>query len=295
MNQWAMIILLQAICIGAMVAVLSIWDWRRRHTQGRDPLQDRLLRSPGESLRKRLETIDQGIMEKLMLFCLVGVVYGFALQWEVAVDHSESTKSARTALTTAAFLLVQAWLLYGLVRLLSEWSRCRLGLRGERAVGEVLNELLRDDCYVFHDFPADPKWNVDHVIVAPSGVYAIETKVRRKHAVSKPNAKDYEIVYDGERLHFPRGEHGDALEQARNNAQWLSAWLSKSTGDPVKVEPILTFPGWWVTRRGNGGVRVLNPKEIRTVVLDRKRPTLDPKLIDRVVFQLDQKCRDVEF
>lgn len=230
-----------------------------------------------------------------MLICLLGAASGLVLQPQVTGGHTRAIPLAWLAGLLFVVAIIWLWALWRLVRLLREQAAHRLGLAGERVVGEMLNELQRDGCRVFHDFPAAPDWNIDHVIVAPSGVYAIETKARRKRTVAQSNAKDYEIVYDGERLHFPSGEHGDALDQARNNAQWLSAWLSKSTGDPVKVEPILTFPGWWVTRRGNGEVRVLNPKEIRTVVLDRKRPTLDSKLIDRVVFQLDQKCRDVEF
>jgi hypothetical protein len=187
------------------------------------------------------------------------------------------------------------WTLWGLVGLLRERATYRLGLAGERVVGEMLNELQRDGCRVFHDFPADPEWNIDHIIVAPSGIYAVETKTRRKRDPARADGKDHEVVYDGERIVFPTRPETRPLEQARSNAGWLSQWLTKAVGDPVVVEPIVTFPGWWVTRRAKGDVRVLNPKEIRTVVTDAKKPALDPKLIERVVFQLDQKCRDVEF
>ncbi|MBU1055794.1 MAG: NERD domain-containing protein [Proteobacteria bacterium] len=32
---------------------------------------------------------------------------------------------------------------------------------------------------VYHDFPAE-KFNIDHIIIGPAGVYAVETKARQK-------------------------------------------------------------------------------------------------------------------
>ena len=54
------------------------------------------------------------------------------------------------------------------------------GFAGERAVAEELNQLIRAGCYVFHDVPMAPYGNIDHVLVTPKGIYAVETKARRK-------------------------------------------------------------------------------------------------------------------
>lgn len=62
----------------------------------------------------------------------------------------------------------------------------------------------------------------------------------------------------------------------------------------MKVTPILTLPGWFVTSRVNDGIKVVNPKQIRQVVLSVRDAALGPQLIERVAYQLDQKCRDVE-
>ena len=70
--------------------------------------------------------------------------------------------------------------------------------------------------------------------------------------------------------------------------------LTKAVGEPVKVTPILTLPGWFVTSRVNDGIKVVNPKQIRQVVLNVRDAALAPQLIERVAYQLDQKCRDVE-
>jgi homoserine kinase len=65
-------------------------------------------------------------------------------------------------------------------------------------VAEEINLLMLDGCRVFHDVPIEPYGNIDHVIVAPSAVYAVETKTRRKRKALPKNAnqKNYEVFYD---------------------------------------------------------------------------------------------------
>jgi hypothetical protein len=140
----------------------------------------------------------------------------------------------------------------------------------------------------------DPYGNVDHVIVAPNGVYAVETKARRKRKA--PDGKwHYELVFDGKSVIFPDGAATEDIQQAKRQADQLRVFLSKAVGERVDVSPILTFPGWFVTVRSKSEMRVLNPKTIGSVVLDRRLPTLPEGLRNRIIHQLDQKCRDVEF
>ncbi|MBN1547047.1 MAG: NERD domain-containing protein [Syntrophaceae bacterium] len=53
----------------------------------------------------------------------------------------------------------------------------RLGYEGEMATGQELNMLMLEGYHVFHDFPAD-RFNIDHIVVSPNGVIAIETKAK---------------------------------------------------------------------------------------------------------------------
>jgi hypothetical protein len=135
----------------------------------------------------------------------------------------------------------------------------------------------------------------ERIIVAPSGVYVVETKARRKRKAQK-GKPDHIIIFDGDTLTFPHDEQSRyGLDQARNNAKWLSGYLSSATGEKVWVEPILTFPGWMINRRTiNAAVQVLNPKEIGDFVVSRPA-RLTAQGIRQIVHQLDQKCRDVEF
>lgn len=59
-----------------------------------------------------------------------------------------------------------------------------------------------------------------------------------------------------------------ALEEAKQQADHLRAFLSKAIGERVKVGAILTFPGWMVSSRVRAEIKVLNPKNIRSAVQD---------------------------
>ena len=136
----------------------------------------------------------------------------------------------------------------------------RLGLDGEVAVGQELDQLMRQGAAVFHDFPCEG-FNIDHIVIARQGVFAVETK-----GFSKPVDEDgtaaHRVVFDGRKLVWPERTDAKPLEQAERNARWLSTWLGKATGEPVGVKAVLALPGWFVERKGRGAVQVLGGRAI---------------------------------
>lgn len=269
------------------------WSAIRRRRTTRWPISQKLLRPPGESLRKKLEEYDQGVIQQ---FCNVGFVWCLALVGMFLLQKALAPNSWLVFFFILGIGIVFAFFgAWWINRYFTRAANYTLGFFGERVVGEGLNQLLRDGCHVFHDFPADPKWNIDHIIVAPSGVYAVETKARRKRRAQKGKA-EHVIIYDGVTLSFPHVEESRyGLDQVIANAKWLSGYLSSATGEKVWVEPILTFPGWWIERRAKvTNVQVFNPGEIPAYVLSRPE-RLTAQDIKKIAHQLDQKCRDVEF
>jgi hypothetical protein len=83
------------------------------------------------------------------------------------------------------------------------------------------------------------------------------------------------------------------LEQARNQAQWLSRWLSSAVGDTILAQPVITLPGWFVERVSSNGLPVINPKQFRSILKSNKDNALDESMISRIIHQIDQRCRDV--
>jgi hypothetical protein len=97
--------------------------------------------------------------------------------------------------------------------------------------------------HVFHDVPMEPYGNIDHVVVARTGIYAVETKTRRKRK-APDGQRDHEVVFDGKTLQFPGDNDLRSLEQTRQQAERLRVFLIAAVGEPVKVGEILTLPGW---------------------------------------------------
>ncbi len=145
--------------------------------------------------------------------------------------------------------------------------------------------------------PAD-NFNLDHVIVGPTGVFAIETKPRRAGR-AQPGRRPDEITFDVALLIFPWGQDVVGLEPARHLASWRGTWLRDTAGEPVLPVPVLTFPGWNVTTTATASaavaeVSVVSPSAIPGLV--RNRPgMLNDLQIDHIAKQLAVKCRDVEF
>jgi hypothetical protein len=192
-----------------------------------------------------------------------------------------------------AFLLgLIVYSLYKLTGLLSQRRVMRLGYDGEVAVGQELNQLLRDGYYVYHDFFAD-KFNIDHIVVGKKGVFAVETKAR-----SKPNSErrneDATVEYNGRVLHFPKWTDTETIDQAERQSSWLSKWLGSAIGEPVAVRGIVALPGWFVKRTAADGIPVVNPKQFILLFKHIQPRQLPEETIKRIVHQLEQKCRDVE-
>ena len=272
--------------------------WRRRSRKDRAPFPEnaKLLRGSGESLRRKLIALDeQSTLDFFTAFTLPLVV-GAALVW-VAVHLSGATQLVALGLALLGLLASLIYVTRRLIAGIDTWRNVNLGYFGERIVGEALDPLKAAGFRVFHDVPAgDAKtlFNIDHVIVGPSGVFAIETKTRRKGR-ARAGFAEHEIIYDGQVLAYPWGEDRYGLDQARRQALWLQTWLGQLLGDNIPVQPVLTFPGWMVITRARGPVIVLNPKQIPAAVALRGAPVMTADQIDLVARQLDARCRDVEF
>ncbi|HET6397302.1 MAG TPA: nuclease-related domain-containing protein [Pseudoxanthomonas sp.] len=123
----------------------------------------------------------------------------------------------------------------------------------------MLNRLAGPRCTVAHDIPCEG-FNIDHVVIAPRAVYAVETKSFRKR--SDGDDSRYRVTYDGTALVFPGFRDTAAIEQARRQAQWLARYLKDSLGREVPVVPAVALPGWWIDRTESGrrsDVRVFTP------------------------------------
>ena len=74
----------------------------------------------------------------------------------------------------------------------------------------------------------------------------------------------------------------------------MSKCLSNAVGDPVRVLPMVTIPGWRIDRKSADGIPVLNPKQVKISLDLREEVVLSESMIQRICHQLEQKCRDTD-
>jgi hypothetical protein len=270
------------LCLPLGMLILSLTrELRRDRAETVAPFSE-LRRPAGESNRLRVQELDERIDPWLVMLTTIPILFALIL----------TLQKPSLSLVIFCFLLsaiIAAAANQILCPLIRKRAAYRLGFHGERFVAEELNQLMSDGFRVFHDVPFS-KYNIDHVLVGPNGVFVIETKTKRKRTAH--GEEKHKVLFDGTRLTFPRGKWDtEALDQARLNAKTLSQWLSSATADQITAHAILTIPGWFVERSARSDVYVTNPKQIRSFVLKLTENPLTPAEIQRAVHQLEEKCK----
>jgi hypothetical protein len=290
MFLWAIILeSALAVAIGAIVLGLIHWKDRKK----RLPFTQKILRPPGESLRVRLTELDEKLHDALVQLMLAA--YSPLLM--AGLTSLQGVRPSIGMWITFAVVAAAAslWSGYRLWKLLRLRRRCRLGFEGERHVGEALNQLMLSGYRVFHDFIINDKpgitRNIDHVVIGPNGVFAIETKTKRK--VKAEDGSKVTVLDNA--LQFPWGTDQNDRNQAQEDARWLSDWLSKMSPEPVKVGSILVLPGWYVDRRAKSPVTVLSGSEVSANVPKLNGNATPDSEIRRLAAIIEDRNRSIEY
>jgi Nuclease-related domain len=170
------------------------------------------------------------------------------------------------------------WRLFPIAR------RFNRGERGERHVADVLEELRSDGYRPIHDIVGDG-FNVDHVLVGPGGIFAIETKYRS--GKGQITFRDTEGVFVGDRL-----EEKDCLKQARANARDIRQLIQENCGSREWVTPIVVFVGDWKIRNAwrDTDTRVFTPDGLLRYIRNQQ-PQLTRRDIELIASHLDRSAR----
>jgi hypothetical protein len=272
------------------------WERRKRGTHvpfGRDL---RLLRTAGETHMKAERRFDEEFFSIWLVAglapCLVAIilleVFTWLKDWWIWVG---------VGFTLAGFVLAFVIAMRWLLARLKQRSEHYLGLFGERVVADFLEPLKVSGWRIFHDMPGETgreRFNIDHVVIGPGGVFAIETRTRPK-AGAREGRDDFKVFFDGEQLDWPWGEDRYGIDLATGNAKWLKNWLVKTTGVLTDVIPVLALPGWSVEAPAHAALRVVNPSWLPDIIDANVPPVLSAKQIEACARHVEQRCRDVEY
>ncbi|MFD0893218.1 NERD domain-containing protein [Luteolibacter ambystomatis] len=228
-------------------------------------------------------------IEHLMI-ATVGMVTSPLVPWALWKGPQDTIGLAIIGIAATAFWIWRA------IKAGLAYRQIRLGLLGEQLVGQVLDRLSSDRIRVFHDYqvtePGKKPWNIDHVVLTPSGLFALETKTRRMpHRYSKEDPS-HKVRFDGKRLVFPAPLKPDysSLRQAARSSEKLSAILTQATAVETKALPMLVLPGWSVERRAVGDVTILNEESLPKY-FSHHGSAFEQRQFERIERHLQEACK----
>jgi nuclease-like protein len=296
-TQSILLLVYVTLFVGSIAAML--W-WHRRQRKMRLPFGEelKLLRAPGETQLALVRKFDEDAVALMMLAAAAPATVGLLLLMSTA-KLPQALQLAGIAVTLVTFIAVFIWAARWYSAKARESGNRYLGYFGERLVAECLEPLKAEGWRVFHDVPGASNgkaFNIDHVVVGPTGVFVVETKTRRKGG-ARPGFDDHKVYFDGRSLIWPWGEDNHGLEQAERNAGWLATMLQNELGDRVVVTPYLTLPGWWVDMKPSQQSRqcqVTNPKLLARL-LPQSPVVFTGQQIAAIAGKLEARCRDVAY
>ncbi len=222
-------------------------------------MKDTPLRLPGQSCDDKLHDLFlDNVVPWILAVVLVLVLAVFELMKWVFKSPPSPIIPGIIAVVVCG---VAAWKIRKALPVMRNY---KLGRDGERIVGEHLERLREQGYRVFHDIPGNG-FNVDHVLVGPAGVFAVETKTFRKPAKGSQG-----IRYDGKTL-TKDGELMSLrpIEQAHDSARDVFKIIERTTKKRFWVRPVVLFPGWCVHPLPQGmskEIWLLNPKNISSFI-----------------------------
>lgn len=183
---------------------------------------------------------------------------------------------------TLLSLFVTAYGGFEVFRLRPALRRLRERKRGDHRVTQLLERLRSKGFVALHDLAAT-EFKIDHVIVGPSGVYAIESKSWDPFGSGTIDCQN-----DNELLLSGRVRDGRALQQAREAAQAAQLILKDQLQEHRPVKGLLVFAGDWTIQcqADHLDVDVVSADELESY-LDEQQPQLTGREIADICSHLE--------
>jgi hypothetical protein len=246
----------------------------------RAPVEGPLRRLPGQSVREQRERLFD---DKVVGYLIAFVVMWVFAAWQWFYEWTGARPNPRFA--TLLAVIVTVYCAYRIWRLYPEFRNLNLGEKGERRVSEVLRTLRHKRYVTFDDLLLEGV-NVDHLVVGPGGVFAVETKTYSRFGNGIAG-----IAPNGELHLSSKPALKDPLKQARACAAIVSAELKRWMRRDIWVNPIVVLPGWRIDPpEVETDVVVLNEETIAEFF--KTRPDkLNTSEIRDICSQLDRSAR----
>lgn len=237
-----------------------------------------LTRRAIQSFRDEIDQLREARLIPVLLIPLL-----FVVVWMVECVQKYAGRNPDPQFWALIALVVTVYGGFEIFRLRPGLRQVRPTERGARGVAKVLNRVKKKGFVAFHNLTGENS-NIDHVIVGPTGIYAIKIKARMGRGTID-YCDENELIFGG------RISDNRPLAQVRSAAYTLHGQLQGSLPG-YAVKPLLVFFGNWRVHRGAGDfdVDVVTGDQLEDY-LDRQQPELTSNEIAHICAQLEQPAR----
>jgi hypothetical protein len=253
----------------------------KRKSPLKDPPPDAPFRFPGQSTAKQIEDVKEETIEMYALLTaafsmiLLTVWMAWFVDFKITLTNPVVPIIICVSIvpTLIYFFFMMVWLNNALKKR-RQMRNLRLSFEAKFIVGQHLESLRDYEYEVLHDIPGNG-FTIDHVVIAPNGIFAIETKSLRKEKGQQApiDVEHGKISINGKDL----GKH--MVFYAAVHAHWLHEQIRNGIACEYPVQPIIVFPEWQVNGKktgAHGAVVVLNHTELHDFI---ERKALGEKVL----------------
>lgn len=240
-------------CTFVFLLAAKSWHLVARSLSAHPNFPDAIMREAAQRFRDELEAISR----KQSTYLGAGVMFVFIF----AVAHTfeahqlfEGYPAWQLYLLLAALFGAAGLALYQLVRTARQWREVRFLRDANIAVGHSLQRIAVGHGRVFHDV-VTPAGVVDHVIVGPGGIYAVNVVAHRAMRRDSVQLADSELRFkpDGTTISI-----ADIASKTTRLEQDFRDLLRNS----VRVRSVIAVPGWHAESQTGDGHLVVNERTL---------------------------------
>lgn len=240
-------------CTFVFLLAAKSWHLVARSMSAHPNFPDAIMREAAQRFRDELEALSR----KQSAYLGAGLMFVFIF----AVAHTfeahqlfEGYPAWQLYLLLGTLIAAAGFALYRLVCTVRQWRQVRFLRDANIAVGHSLQRIAVGHGRVFHDV-VTPAGVVDHVILGPGGIYAVNVVAHR--ALRRESVR----LAEGELRFKPDGKTMSIADIASKTTR-LEQEFRDLLRNSVRVRSVIAVPGWHAESQTGNGHLVVNERTL---------------------------------
>lgn len=240
-------------CTFVFLLAAKSWHLIARSMNAHPNFPDAIMREAAQRFRDELEALSRRQSTYLGASLMFVFIFAVAHTFE-AHQLFDGYPAWQLYVLLATLLAAAGLVVYQLGRTIQQWREVRYLRDANIAVGHSLQRIAVGHGRVFHDV-ATPAGVVDHVLVGPGGIYAVNVVAHR--AMRRESVE----IADGKLRFRPDGTQ-IAINDIAAKTTRLEQEFRDLLKNSVRVRSVIAVPGWHAENQSSDGHLVVNERTL---------------------------------